>query len=59
MDGKTPCVACGKLFEDSGDIEWRVILETGKKEPVCIYCGSKYDDACREAAAISKEQNGY
>ena len=57
MDGKA-CVACGLIPEDSADIEMRRILETGKTEPVCVYCGAKYDQACQEAAAISKEQNG-
>ena len=52
------CVACGVIPEDSADIEMRRILETGKIEPVCIYCGAKYDEACRETATISKEQNG-
>lgn len=59
MDGKTACVACG-VSTDAQDIEMRVILESGKQEPVCIDCGSKYDNACLEAAAIlSKENNGY
>jgi hypothetical protein len=42
----------------------RFILESGKTEPVCIYCGAKYDEACQEAVAnndfhfLSKEQHG-
>ena len=58
MEGKAACIMCGTIPEDSDDIEMRRILESGKTEPVCVYSGSKYDDACREAAAISKEQNG-
>jgi|TARA_Y100000310_G_scaffold345205_1_gene462649 hypothetical protein len=57
MGGKA-CVVCGFDSEDSADIEMRRILETGKTEPVCIYCAAKYDEACQEAAAIDKEQNG-
>jgi|TARA_R110000824_G_scaffold197660_1_gene381314 NAD-dependent SIR2 family protein deacetylase len=59
MDGKTACVACG-VSTDTEDIEMRVILESGKREPVCTDCGSKYDNACLEAAAIlTEERNGY
>jgi hypothetical protein len=62
LDGKA-CVVCGSIPDNSDEIEMRFILESGKTEPVCIYCGAKYDEACQEAAAnnihfLSKEQHG-